>query len=592
MRARLTWIAISVVIATALAIPSATEAHEDEPDATVAAAELAPEQAEARGTCATPRQAWLQLLYWSGKQQWQRAAICFDKTGLTERESAELAERLFDHLNANGLLIDTRDPETASAGYLDPESGEPSYSAPPAPAFVIQRFEDGKWRFSGEALAAIPGFSLGKRLGRQLPTWLQKQVLGVPAWSYLGIVMLVLFAFAARRFAMFFINRYIRRWAKRAKLTYVDQLTDRIDGPMGGLSMAAVFYLGFPLLSFPVRASGVALVATKALAAFSMVWLAYRLIDVLAGWLASRADTTESKLDDQLVPLVRKTLKVFVSILGGIFILQNLQVNVSSLLAGVGLGGLAFALAAKDTVANFFGSVMIFIDKPFQIGDWVEVDDAEGTVEEVGFRTTKIRTFYNSRITLPNSIIANTKVDNYGERKYRRYVANLGLTYDTPPQKVQAFCEAVRAAIARLEGMRKDYYLVEFKEFGDSALVIMLYCFMIAKSWNDELRIRTRLNLEILRISAELGVDFAFPTQTLHVDSLAQPQPPRAKAPAQSADELASIISSFAPGGEKGREGFEISAGYDCRESWVDPAQSDVPSAEKRRAGEGAGADG
>ena len=562
---------MTVLLAAALLAPSAVAAQggkaEDAPSekkVTFRDARL-----EARGTCATPRQVWMQHLYWSARDNYARAAACFDTEGLTDGEAAELAERLFDHLNATEAIIDDEVPESIDPGYIDPTSGESVYADDAAPSFVIHKYPDGKWRFPPEVLAQIPDFTLGKKLAHMLPDWFRQRFLGVPIWSYLGVVLLILLALFTRRVVVFFINRYVTRWARRTHVPYFERIADKIDRPIGGLSMAGVFFIGFPMLAFPVRVAVVAGVAIKALAAFSLVWLGYRLIDVVGAWLGARAEGTESKLDDQLVPLVTKTLKVFVSVLGGIFVLQNLSVDVSSLLAGVGLGGLAFALAAKDTVANLFGSVMIFVDKPFQIGDWVKIGDAEGTVEEVGFRTTRIRTFYNSQITMPNSIIANTKVDNYGRREYRRYLTNLGLTYDTPPEKVQAFCEGVRAVIARMDGMRKDYYLVEFKEFGDSGLIVMVYCFMVSDSWNDELRTRTNLNIEILRVAAELGVEFAFPTQTIHVETMAKAADKAASTAPAEMGEIAGVVERFGPGGELGKSGYELSRGFDCRDDWT-----------------------
>jgi MscS family membrane protein len=260
------------------------------------------------------------------------------------------------------------------------------------------------------------------------------------------------------------------------------------------------------------------------LAALSIAWLAYRMIDVMTDWLQAKAANTDSKLDDQLVPLLRKTLKVFTAVIGVIFALQNLNVDVGSLLAGLGLGGLAFALAARDTIANFFGSLVVFIDKPFQIGDWVVIGKVEGVIEEVGFRTTRVRTFYNSLVTVPNAQLTETAIDNYGARRWRRYVANLGLTYDTPPERVAAFCEGVRRTIQVLPGMRRDYAIVEFNEYGESGLNVMVYCFMDAADWGAELSTRTALNLEMLKLAADLGISFAFPTRTLHLDTQAAPK--------------------------------------------------------------------
>jgi MscS family membrane protein len=534
------------------------------------------EELEVQGTCLTPRQVWLQHLYWAGKyRDYDRAAICFDGAGLPEgSDIADLAERLLQHLDANSLRIDTEGAPT-DPNYVDPNNEQSIYRDPAAPNFPIIKMADGRWMFSAEALHNIPESGLLKRLADKLPAWFHDEILGVRVWSYLGIILLIFIALLLQRTTVFVIRTYVRRIAAKSSLRYLEEAVSKADKPIGGLVMAAVFHIGFPMLLFPLGLSRIAMVGTKALAAYSFVWLAYRLIDVLAEFLAGRDERSDTKLDDQLVPLISKTLKLFVSVLGGIFVLQNLDVDVSSLLAGVGLGGLAFALAAKDTVANFFGSVMIFIDKPFQIDDWVVIGDCEGTVEEVGFRTTRVRTFYNSLVTLPNAIITNTKVDNYGRRKYRRYVTNLGLTYDTPPEKVQAFCEAVRAAIAQMPEMRKDYFLVEFKEFSDSALTIMVYCFMTSASWNDELRTRSNLNLEILRIAETLGVGFAFPTQTLHLDSMVKPgeSKPGHSGSRKLAD-LKGVVESFGPGGERAMErGFELSAGYDCREDWSKPAE-------------------
>src|SRR5690606_24921192 len=144
--------------------------------------------------------------------------------------------------------------------------------------------------------------------------------------------------------------------------------------------------------------------------------------------MATKAESTDSKLDDQLVPLLRKAMKIFVVLVGALFLLQNLDVNVASLVAGLGIGGVAVALAAKDTIANFFGSLMIFIDRPFQIGDWVKIGETEGIVEVVGFRSTRVRTFYNSLVTVPNAHFTEAAIDNLGMREYRRTSTVLNLT--------------------------------------------------------------------------------------------------------------------------------------------------------------------
>jgi MscS family membrane protein len=267
----------------------------------------------------------------------------------------------------------------------------------------------------------------------------------------------------------------------------------------------------------------------------------------------ARAAETDTKLDDQLVPLVRKSMKIFVAVGGVLFVLQNLQVDVGSLLTGLGIGGLAFALAAKETLANFFGSVMIFVDRPFQIGDWIVVGGSEGIVEEVGFRSTRIRTFYNSLITVPNATFTDAQIDNYGQREYRRTFTTLNLTYDTTPEQMQAFCEGIRAIIVANSHTRKDYYEVHMSAFGAHSLDVMVYFFFKVSSWTQELEERHNVYLEIMRLARELGVEFAFPTQTLHLDAVAEPGRARRVSPAKELPQLAEVVQGFGPSGKYAR---------------------------------------
>ena len=561
--------------AATTAAPAATTAT---PAAPAAAKQPLPsEEAEVNGTCATPRQAWLQLLYWLQKgTRWKPAlaAACFDTSGLppgdAKKQAGALAVQLKEALDASGALVST-DKAPTDPNYADEDSGLARYEDPAVAehfdGVYVARSRNGRWLFSRDTLERIPGMesAVSGTLKRILPDWARHSFLGVELWSYLGILALIFVAMLVQKLAVFIIGTYARRLMGH-RFKYLGTALRKADRPIGGLAMALVFRIGFPMLLFPIKVSQLATIATQALAAYSGVWLAYRLIDVLTDFLEAKAAHTETKLDDQLVPLVSKTLKVFVSVVGGIFVLQNLDVDVGSLLAGLGLGGLAFALAAKDTVANFFGSVMIFIDKPFQIGDWIVMQSVEGIIEEVGFRTSRVRTFYNSVVTVPNSLVVNSTIDNWGRRQYRRYITTLGLTYDTTPDKVQAFCEGVRAIISGLPGMRKDYYMVEFKDFGASALEIMVYCFMVAPTWNDEMRTRTRLNLETLRLAQKLGVSFAFPTQTVHIETLPQlgEARPSHGGPKQPG-ELIDVVEGFGPGGGLGHpKGVKLSPGYYC----------------------------
>jgi len=190
--------------------------------------------------------------------------------------------------------------------------------------------------------------------------------------------------------------------------------------------------------------------------------------------------------------------------------------------------------------------------------------NVEGTVEEVGFRTSRVRTYYNSVMTVPNALVTNSTVDNMGMRQYRRYKTVFGLTYDTSPEKVQAFCEGVRAIIQATEGMRQDYYVVEFQGFGASSLDILMNAFTMADDYNTDMRIRSHLNLQILRLAEGLGVGFAFPSHSLYVESMPA-ENGGADGTAEQTGELAGIVEAFGPGGGRStRHQTAISNGYDA----------------------------
>lgn len=411
--------------------------------------------------------------------------------------------------------------------------------------------------------ASAPAWAMPlKWPAERLPKWSQREVVGIAIWQVFGILILIFLALLLRRIAVYVITAYVRKLAKHVHAT-LEEAVERAAQPLSGLVMALVFGLGFPLLGFSDRVDAVISLAVRLLAVSSAVWLFYRQIDVVSRLMAEKAEQTETRLDDQLVPLVRRTLKVFAVVIGGIFILQNLSVDVASLVAGLGLGGLAFALAAKDTLANVFGSLVIFVDRPFQIGDWVCIEKQHGTVEDVGFRTTKIRTFYNSLMTVPNSKLTATMIDNYGMRQYRRINVKLQLTYSTTPEQMQAFVEACRAIVAAHPHTRKDYYEIHFNDFGAYSLDVLFYVFVKVPSWSDELKARHELFLSVMRAAKQLGVEFAFPTRTLHVDSHYADEPRQVGGgSAKPKDDLQRVVRSFGPGGAEANRPYALTHGY------------------------------
>jgi len=319
------------------------------------------------------------------------------------------------------------------------------------------------------------------------------------------------------RVVRFLAARVAVRVSGRESVSLDKETLHSFERPTGLLGGVLAFEVSLHFLGLEQGILSVLLLATSFVTAVAGVWACYRLVDVVGDYLGARAARTASKFDDMLVPLLRRTLKVFVVLVGIVFVASRLSDDLWGVVAGLSLGSVAVGFAAKDSIENLFGTFTVLLDKPFQIGDWILADGLEGTVEEVGFRSTRIRTFYNSLITVPNRKFIATAVDNLGKRRYRRVKTMLSLTYDTPPEKIEAFCEGVREIVRAHPYTRKDDYHVYLNEFAASSLDVLLYVFFETPDWSTELREKHRLFADVLRLAEGLGVSFAFPTQTLHM---------------------------------------------------------------------------
>jgi MscS family membrane protein len=346
------------------------------------------------------------------------------------------------------------------------------------------------------------------------------KIIGLYLWQHIGILIIILLSFLLHKLLRFVFSRILYKSA--TQLGYTKIVRPYLLPVARPLSLFVVFIfimIIFPLLQLPVEISKYIYYVFRGILPFFAMLVFYKLVDVFSLYLESIANKNESTLDNTVIPLIRKVLRVFIVIIGGLFILQNLDVNITALLAGISIGGLALALAAQDTLKNFFGSVMIFIDKPFSIGHWISSGEVDGTVEEIGFRSTRVRTFRNSLTYIPNGQLADSTVDNHGLRLYRRFFMNIAITYNTPPDLIEVFVLGLRKIVEKHPDTRKDFYIVEFNEMGDFSLKIMFYIFFAVPTWPEELRARHEVLIEIVRLAERLGVRFAFPTQTVHMET-------------------------------------------------------------------------
>jgi MscS family membrane protein len=362
--------------------------------------------------------------------------------------------------------------------------------------------------------------------GIDAPEWLKEAIpenlkrdefLGLKYWQWLGLLVLIFLGFAADHVVRLVLRPIVRRGVLSLHSEAEDQTIKNAVRALGLFAGALVWLILVEALGMGGAAGDIARAAVGFYAVFTGTLTGWRFTDLAAEVLLHMAKRTASTFDDILIPLVRKTIKVFIVAFGIIYGAQNLRINIVPLITGLGIGGLAFAFAAKDTIENLFGSIAVVLDRPFAVGDWVVVGDVEGTVEELGFRSTRVRTFYNSQVTIPNSTLVRASVDNFGRRTYRRWKTYIGVQYDTPPEKLLAFTEGIRELVRRHPYTRKDYYQVWCNDFGDSSLNILVYVFHLVPDWATELRERERLFVDIVRLADRLGVQFAFPTRTIHL---------------------------------------------------------------------------
>ncbi|MFC0558792.1 mechanosensitive ion channel family protein [Halalkalibacter alkalisediminis] len=224
--------------------------------------------------------------------------------------------------------------------------------------------------------------------------------------------------------------------------------------------------------------------------------------------------------ESMLVPFVSKVLRFAVVALTVVVIASEWGYEISGFIAGLGLGGLAFALAAQDTIGNFFGGIIIITEKPFSKGDWIQTPSVEGTVQDISFRSTQIRTFADSIVTIPNSTLANEPITNWSEMGKRRVSFTIGLTYSTPQEKVESCARRIEEVLRGHEEVDQELIMVRFNEFNNSSLDIYIYFFTKTIAWTEWFRIKEHVNFEIMKILEEENVSIAFPSRSIYMEKL------------------------------------------------------------------------
>ena len=340
-----------------------------------------------------------------------------------------------------------------------------------------------------------------------------------------NIFVVVLIGLILSRYLKPLIALFVKKLARYFPESVEKCLLDQSKAAYSLLILWLVCWIGFSFVSVDEKWEIFLYQSLKVILAYSLLLLSWQFLDILEKLIAFNLEEgvdgkSSDSITKHLLPYSKKIFKVLFTVVAVLIFLQNTGFNVTSLLASLGIGGIAIALAAKETLGNFFGGFTVIVDKPFSVGDWIVCDKVEGTVEDIGFRSTKVKTFYDSLLTIPNSLLSNSTIDNLGKRQARRTRLTLDITYDTSPEKIEAFVEGIKNIIESNDYTRKDYYQCYFSDYGPYSLKILLNFFLKVSDWDSELLQKQNIFLEIIRLAKELEVGFAFPTQTLDIPSL------------------------------------------------------------------------
>lgn len=343
-------------------------------------------------------------------------------------------------------------------------------------------------------------------------------------WFLGSIIIGLLFKKLISRYLSRFIYKIIGR---RDNEIGIDKFHNLLSRPIGLFFMLSIIYLGATHIQYPTNwdlaennVFGIKMIIDKGFSliyVISIFWIILKVIDFMGLFLFARAEKTENKMDDQLIPFIIEVARILTYIFAIFIIMGNVfNVNITALATGLGIGGIALAMASKESLENLLGSFTIFFDRPFTVGDTVTVGSVTGRVEKVGFRSTRIRTFDKSIVTVPNKKMIDAELDNLGMRPVRRVKFNIGLTYDTSVDQIKAIVSDIQKMIDNHNKTDQEGK-VRFQEFGSSSLDILIIYYVNSPKWDELIDVRENINYKIMDIIKKHNSDFAFPSTTVYL---------------------------------------------------------------------------
>lgn len=356
------------------------------------------------------------------------------------------------------------------------------------------------------------------------------ELFDVTLLSVLIVLVCVLSAFVIARIVRSILRTILKRITARGQREKLNgMLTASLQKPLHVLILTLGSVFGLVIIETPpwgVSLFDIVFLCARALTIWCLVWFMLRLTDEFTKKMSKKAKLTDDKLDDMLVPVISGLIKFMLVSIGVLLVIQNLGYSIASLVAGLGIGGAALALASKDTLANFFGSLVVFFDHPFVIGDWISLNGVEGAVEEIRLRTTMIRTFENSLVMMPNALFTSTSIENYERRGSRKMNCSFTLVYTTTAAQIEQIVKEIKQHIHDHPKLYTTTYFIGFGGFGESGLEVTVEAYTLTTGRSAHFDDRQVFMLEIMKIIEKAGTSFALPTRTIHMGPSVQPTKP------------------------------------------------------------------
>jgi MscS family membrane protein len=340
-------------------------------------------------------------------------------------------------------------------------------------------------------------------------------VLGQPLWKYGASLIYILLAFLGSKLLDNLVNRWLKKLTQRTETKLDDLLLALLHGPVKVVAFVIFLHIGLNVFAWPPGAKVWLSRLLILVVAGSLTYVAVKVVDLLIGvWQERTVSERDKAFRQQLIPVARTIGKAFVLMLAVLLTASNLGVNITSLLASLSIGGLAVGLAAQDSLANLFGAVAVYLDRPFHLGDRVRIEAVDGTVEAIGLRCTRIRNLDGHLVAIPNKIVGTAVITNISLRPNIKTEINIGLTYDTPPERVRQATEILREIFGG--DPHTDDLIIGFNKFMDSSLNLLVIHYWKGTDYKSYIADLQRLNLQVKeRFDAE-GLNFAFPSQTVY----------------------------------------------------------------------------